>query len=115
MRPICHRFQKSGHVHPRVLARNRSKDKAYTYSRFCGLLKTHLHDQLVQMCFHYEPGLYQDFPTLFLGTVLVAGSGRKAVFRTDSGTIWRPWAGGRFPPLGDSYHPTSICTGRRPS
>ena len=32
--------------------------KAYTYSRFCGLLKTHLHDQLAQMRFHYEPGLY---------------------------------------------------------
>ena len=55
--------------------------KAYTYSRFCGLLKERLHSRPrpAQMCFHYEPGLWglSDFSgkTLALRT----GRGEKDV------------------------------------
>ena len=56
-------------------------DKAYTYSRFCGLLKERLHSRPgpAQMRFHYEPGLWglSDFSgkTLALRT----GRGEKDV------------------------------------
>ena len=50
--------------------------KAYTYSRFCGLLKERLHSRPrpAQMRFHYEPGLWglSDFS----GKVLALRTGR---------------------------------------